>query len=59
MQRKDLYLAMESEKGKDAVSSDLERLTLLEEVSWRQKARAFWLREGDKYTNFFSTVWLI
>ena len=27
---------------------DLEGITLLEEVSWRQKLRLLWLREGDK-----------
>jgi hypothetical protein len=39
-----------------AVTNDLERITLLEEVSWRQKLRALWLREGDKCTNFFHQV---
>jgi hypothetical protein len=43
---------------KDVTTSDLERFTLLEEVSLRQKSRPLWLREGDKNTNF-STVWLI
>ena len=32
--------------------SDLERFTLMDEVSWRQKLRALWLREGDKGTIF-------
>jgi len=27
--------------------------TLMEEVSWRQKSRPLWLREGNKYTEFF------
>jgi hypothetical protein len=36
--------------------SDLERLTLLEEVSWRQKSWALWLKEGDK-CRFSSTEW--
>jgi hypothetical protein len=28
----------------------------MEEVSWRQKSRALWLREGDKCMSFF-TKW--
>jgi hypothetical protein len=32
--------------------SHWERITLLGKVSWRQKHRALWLREGNKYTVF-------
>jgi hypothetical protein len=39
--------------GEATVINDLEMITLLEEVSWRQKSRALWLREGDKCTSFF------
>jgi hypothetical protein len=35
------------------VVRELERCTLMEEVSWRQKARVMWIKEGDKCTRFF------
>jgi hypothetical protein len=38
-------------KGK--VINELERLILMEEVSWIKKSKALWLREGDKCTKFF------
>jgi hypothetical protein len=37
------------------VINELEKATLLE-ISWRQKSRALWLKEGDKYTKFFYRV---
>jgi hypothetical protein len=46
----------EERTSKDELSSELERLLLCEEISWRKKSRALWLRGGDKNTNFFHRV---
>lgn len=34
------------------MSRELEKTLLFEEMSWRHKSRALWLREGDKNTVF-------
>ena len=46
-------------RTKDDMSKELERVILPEEVTWRQKSRALWLREGDKSTIFSSPWWLV
>jgi hypothetical protein len=38
------------------VIRELEKTILQEEISWRQKSRVLWLKEGDKCTKFFHRV---
>ena len=38
--------------------TNIEKLTLLEEISWRQKFRVLHLKEGDANTRFF-IEWVI
>jgi hypothetical protein len=40
-------------RGKGCCAGDLERALLQEEISWRQKSRIKWLKEGDKCTKLF------
>ena len=39
--------------NRKAVVGEPDKLAHLEEISWRQKSRVLWLKEGDNNTKYF------
>ena len=46
-------LSTEEKLDQTNLRSDIEKLTLMEETSWRQRSRVLHLKEGDANTKFF------
>ena len=49
-------LSKDEKFARTRLISDLEKNTYLDEICWRQKSWAMWLKEGDKNTKYFHKV---
>ncbi|XP_030924785.1 uncharacterized protein LOC115951776 [Quercus lobata] len=49
-------LTQEDKTRRLAVKSDIDFLASLEEISWRQKSKALFIKEGDNNTQFFHRI---
>ena len=46
-------LSLEDRSRRTTIKADIKHLASLEEISWRQKSKALFIKEGDNDTRFF------